>query len=70
MAVGVEDRLSRVADGQALAATLTISVVFGTTVGREVRSFVDDRPRLGIGTGKGSAPKGTAKVDGPEFIGI
>jgi len=70
VAVGVEDGRIWVADGQGLAVVLTVSVVFGTTVDGEVRSLVDKRPGLGIGTGFRSVPEGTAEVDASEIIGI
>ena len=70
MAVGVEDGRSWVLDGQVLAVRLAVSVVPGATVGVEVGSLVDERSALGIGTGGGGLPEGTAKVDGSELIGI
>jgi len=70
MAVGVEDGRVWVAHGQVPAASLTVSVVPGTTVGVEVGSLMDERSALGIGTVGGGSPEGTAEVDGSESIGI
>ena len=69
MTVGVVDRHRRVTDSQALAGSLTISVIIGTTVDGEVGSLVDKRSGLGIGTGVGGIPKGTTEIDPSESVG-
>ena len=63
MTVCVEDGLSRVADGQVLASSLTGSVVGGATIDCEVGGHVDKRSGLGVGTSVGGTPVGTAEVD-------
>ena len=70
MAVGIEDGLSRVTDGQVLAVGLTVSVILGTAIDGEVGSLMDNRPGPGIRTGVGGVPEAVAEVDGPECIGV
>ena len=70
MAVSVVDSLRWIADGQALAGRLTISMIAGTTVGGEVGGLVDERSGLGIGTSVRGVPEGTAQVDLSELVGI
>ena len=69
MTVSVVDGHSRVTDGQALAGSLAISVIVGATVDGEVRSLVDKRSGLGIGTGVGGIPEGTTEVYPSESVG-
>ena len=68
MTVGVEDGPRWVAGGQVLGLFLTVNVVVGTTVGDEVRGFVNQRSSPGIGTDVVGVPKGTAEVDFSEII--
>ena len=70
VAVGVEDRLGRVASCQALAVIMSISVILGATIASEVGSLVDNRPRLRIGPGDRGFPEGAAEAEGPELVGI
>ena len=70
MVVGIEDGLRWIADGQLLSISLTVNVVLGTTVDGEVGTLVDKRSALGIGTGSGSVPVGTAEVDRSVTVGI
>ena len=70
MIVGVEDGLGWVGFGQVLGIGLTVNVVFSATVDGEVGRFVDKCSGLGVGTGVGGAPEGTAEVDRPEFVRV
>ena len=60
MTVGVVDGPSWVAVSQALTVRLTISPIAGTTVDGEVGGLVDECSGLGVGTGVGGVPEGTA----------
>ena len=62
--VGVVDGRSWVVASQVLTITLAESIVVGTTVDGKVGNQMDKRPGLGIRTGGGSIPEGTAQVDG------
>ena len=70
MVVGIEDGLRWIADGQRLSISLAVSVVLGTTVDGEGRTAGDKVSALGIGTGSGSVPEGTAEVDRSISVGI
>ena len=70
MTVGVHDGLRWVGTGQAPAAGLTVSVVFGATVEGEVGRLVDERSGPGVGADVGGSPEGTTEVDLSEIIGI
>ena len=63
MAVSVHDSLAGVALGQALGAGLAVDVVLSASVVGEVCALVDKSSTLGVGTGGGSIPEGTAEVD-------
>ena len=70
MAVGVEDGLAWVVDGQSLAVNLTKLVVSSATIGSKVGGFVDERSRPGIRTGVGGCPEGVAEEDRSKLVGI
>jgi len=64
VAVGVVDGKSWFVVGQLLTFSLTGSIVLSTSGAGELGSRMDKRPGLGIGTGGGDVPEGTAEVDG------
>ena len=70
MAVGVEDRLRWVVDRKALTSGLAVLVVGRAAIRGEVGSLVDERSRLGIGTGAGGIPESTAQINGSKLAGI
>jgi len=68
--VGIVDGPIRVTDGQALAGGLAVGVITGATIDGEVGGLVDKRSGLGVGTGVGGVPEGTAQVDLSELVGV
>ena len=70
MAVGVEDGMRWILDGQFLGRTLPVHIVFSVTVGDEVGSLVDKYSGFGISTGVGGPPEGTTEMDLSIFLGI
>ena len=68
--IGVEDGLVWVVPCQVPGFFLTVSVFIGATVVGEAGRHVDERSGLGIGTGGGGVPEGTAEVDRSELVGI
>ena len=67
MTIRVEDRVTRIGDGQILAVSLTASVVACAAVGGKVRSRLDKHPGPGIGTGVRDDPEETTEVDGSKL---
>ena len=70
MTIGVGDGLIWVGLRQFLTSNLTVNVVLGAAIGSKVRSLMNKRPALGIGTSGGGAPEARTEVDGSELIGI
>jgi len=63
VAVGIHNSVVRVADSKALGSALAIDIVLSSAVDGEVRRLVDESSCLGVGSGSGSVPVVTAKVD-------
>jgi len=59
----MEDGPRWAAGGQILGVSPTVNVVEGATVDDQAGSLVNSRSGLGIGTGFGGVPEGTAEVD-------
>ena len=70
MVVGVEDGLGWVGYGQFHRIILAVNIVISVTVDGEMGRLVDKCSSLGIGTGDGSPPEGTAEIDRSELVGI
>ena len=68
--VTVKDGFTLVGDGQLLATSLAVSIVFGSAIDLPVGRLMDERSGPGIGTDGGGCPETTAEVDRSELIGI
>jgi len=68
--IRVENRFSRIALRETLAARLAIGIVFSAGVTSEMRGFVDECSTFGVGARGGCLPECTTKVNMTEIIGV
>lgn len=69
MTVGIEDGLIRIVNAQCCRIILTLGVVIGAAVGKEMGGLVDKDSSSGIATSVGGFPEAIAEVDDSELRG-